>query len=273
MNQPDSTRQNKLFDYLQDFPVTHGDPPTRSSRERAGGQTSPRLKNPLVPPACGSDKGPFWWRRDGWAGLPDHPQASGRMSSVAGDMNTFSAKVTAMLVPILLVVFILAVVKDYSTPPVSTNTVKPATASLAGGNHIEVSTEAPKPDLQETPPVDSPETPSIIELQIEDIAFAQIEQEQPIQVEQEEPLHEAEAIEVASAEPLNTEPQVKPEEITVKGILYSRDNPSAIIGDKVVHIGDTVLGATVVGITKDTVLFERIGQKWSRKVQEAVATP
>ena len=113
----------------------------------------------------------------------------------------------------------------------------------------------------------------IIEPQIEDTVIAKVEQEAPVQVEQEKPVDEADAIEAASAESLIAEPKVEFDEITVKGILYSRDNPTAIIGDRIVHVGDVVLEATVVGITKDTVLFEKPGQRWSCNVQEAVATP
>ena len=273
MKETDSLRQNKLFDYFQDFSVTNGDTPARSSHGRASGKAPARPKNPLVPPAHGSDRGPFWWRRDGGAELAEHREVSGRMSSVAGDLNTISAKVTAILVPFLLAVLILALIKEYSTPAAWTNADQPATAGLGDGTQVEPTPETPKPDLQEAPPVADSEVSPIIEPQIEDTVIAKVEQEAPVQVEQEKPVDEADAIEAASAESLIAEPKVEFDEITVKGILYSRDNPTAIIGDRIVHVGDVVLEATVVGITKDTVLFEKPGQRWSCNVQEAVATP
>lgn len=69
------------------------------------------------------------------------------------------------------------------------------------------------------------------------------------------------------------EPKAKSEQITVKGILYSRDNPIAIIGKRIVHVGDVVLEARVVRITKDRVVFEESGQRWGSRVHEAVSTP
>lgn len=73
--------------------------------------------------------------------------------------------------------------------------------------------------------------------------------------------------------PGKTEPKtevvepVKPEKLVVKGILYSDDNPSAIIGTQIVHQGDKVSGATVIKINKDGVEFEREGEKWKQGVE------
>ena len=55
--------------------------------------------------------------------------------------------------------------------------------------------------------------------------------------------------------------------LIVKGILYSEDEPSAVIGTKIVREGDRVLGATVVKINKDSVDFEKDGEIWRQKVQ------
>ncbi len=55
--------------------------------------------------------------------------------------------------------------------------------------------------------------------------------------------------------------------LIVKGILYSQDNPSAVIGNRIVHKGDKVLGATVVRINEDSVEFEMDGKRWTQKVQ------
>jgi hypothetical protein len=56
-------------------------------------------------------------------------------------------------------------------------------------------------------------------------------------------------------------------DFTVKGIIYSEDNPSAIVGIEIVHVGSKVGGATVVQINKDSVEFEMNGKKWTQKVQ------
>lgn len=55
--------------------------------------------------------------------------------------------------------------------------------------------------------------------------------------------------------------------IDIKGILYSEENPSVIIGIEILHEGDKVSGATIVKIYKDSVEFEMNGKKWTQKVQ------
>ena len=55
--------------------------------------------------------------------------------------------------------------------------------------------------------------------------------------------------------------------LIVKGIVYSDDKPTAVIGTQIVHEGDKVLGATVVKINKDSVEFKMNGEKWTQKVQ------
>lgn len=54
--------------------------------------------------------------------------------------------------------------------------------------------------------------------------------------------------------------------LIVKGIVYSEDNPSAVIGAKIVHEGEKVFGATIVNINKDSVEFEMDGKRWTQKV-------
>ena len=56
-------------------------------------------------------------------------------------------------------------------------------------------------------------------------------------------------------------------DFTVKGIIYSEENPSAIVGIEIVHVGSKVAGATVTKINKDDVEFEINGKKWTQKVQ------
>jgi hypothetical protein len=53
----------------------------------------------------------------------------------------------------------------------------------------------------------------------------------------------------------------------VKGIVYSADKPSAIIGDRIVSVGDTVAGATIVKINSDSVDFAAGDKKWTQKVE------
>jgi hypothetical protein len=55
--------------------------------------------------------------------------------------------------------------------------------------------------------------------------------------------------------------------IIVKGIVYSEDDPSAIIGTEIMHEGEKVSGATIIKINKDSVEFEMNGKRWTEKVR------
>jgi len=53
----------------------------------------------------------------------------------------------------------------------------------------------------------------------------------------------------------------------VKGIVFSQTRPSAIIGDQIVFIGDTINGATIIAIQKETVEFKKDDKQWTQQVQ------
>ena len=53
----------------------------------------------------------------------------------------------------------------------------------------------------------------------------------------------------------------------LQGILYSEDDPTAVIGTQVVHEGEKILDVTIVKINKDKVEFERDGKRWTQEVQ------
>jgi len=55
--------------------------------------------------------------------------------------------------------------------------------------------------------------------------------------------------------------------LIVKGILYTEDSRSAVIGNHIVHEGEEIRGVTVVKISKDSVEFEMNGQRWTQKVR------
>ena len=65
----------------------------------------------------------------------------------------------------------------------------------------------------------------------------------------------------------DTQTVTKTQEIEIKGILYSKENPSAIIGTEIVYEGDTVSGAKVVKINENSVEFEMNGKTWTQKVK------
>ncbi|MCI0498842.1 MAG: general secretion pathway protein GspB [Planctomycetales bacterium] len=53
----------------------------------------------------------------------------------------------------------------------------------------------------------------------------------------------------------------------VRGILFSRQKPSAIINNQVLTEGQTLDGVTIVRITRETVEFEANGKRWTQSVQ------
>lgn len=56
-------------------------------------------------------------------------------------------------------------------------------------------------------------------------------------------------------------------EVSLKGILYSEDNASALIGDKIAREGDIIDGVKVVKINKDSVEFEKNGARWTQRIK------
>jgi hypothetical protein len=57
----------------------------------------------------------------------------------------------------------------------------------------------------------------------------------------------------------------------VTGILYSEDDPTALIGHQIVHEGDAVDGVSVAKIHKDKVEFEKNGNRWTQAICETPA--
>ncbi len=62
------------------------------------------------------------------------------------------------------------------------------------------------------------------------------------------------------------------ERLTVRGIISSRTEPSAIVGSEIVRTGDEIAGAKVIGIQKDCVVFERRGRRWTQQIGGGPAT-
>jgi hypothetical protein len=60
----------------------------------------------------------------------------------------------------------------------------------------------------------------------------------------------------------------EPDKLVVKGILFSEDNPAAVIGDQILHQGEKVANITIVKINSDSVELELDGKKWIQQVQK-----
>jgi type II secretory pathway component PulC len=58
------------------------------------------------------------------------------------------------------------------------------------------------------------------------------------------------------------------EELVVTGIVTTEQTPRALIGTEIVEQGQTIMGATVIRITPDSVEFEMDGKRWTQKVRD-----
>jgi hypothetical protein len=52
----------------------------------------------------------------------------------------------------------------------------------------------------------------------------------------------------------------------ITGIIHSKDKPSAILGGRIVHEGDTQYGIKIIQIHKDQVEFEENGKRWTQRL-------
>ena len=53
----------------------------------------------------------------------------------------------------------------------------------------------------------------------------------------------------------------------VKSIVFSEDNPTAVINGQIVRVGQAINGATVTKINKDSVEFSANGKSWKQQVE------
>jgi len=61
--------------------------------------------------------------------------------------------------------------------------------------------------------------------------------------------------------------------IIIRDIVYSKDKPSAVIGSKIVYVGDKINDVTIVKIDRDSIEFEKDGDRWEQNVREGKKIP
>jgi hypothetical protein len=99
--------------------------------------------------------------------------------------------------------------------------------------------------------------------------FARIQKGRQYEIEKVEELEKSKSYLPAMVHSITGEPI--PKTIGhVKGILYSENKSSTIIGDEnsIVYEENSIYGATIVKIHKDKVKFAKNSQSWTQKVGE-----
>jgi len=238
----------------------------RRRRQTDPHRPSPRPQNPLIPPSHDPAK-PLLSPRH--AGIPDAEQETATsFFALRQNLKDPQQRVLTMLVPVLSLILVVMLVRASSGPPTSPNEIAPQ-QTAAGDARIATVVETAKPDTPK--PVDAaPVSPAEVEQ-----AKPNVENENAIQAAN---LINAQPVQVATVIPkpkLEPEPKLRPgpklrpapKGLVVKGILYSKDNPAAIVDNELVHVGDTVRGATVMEITKNGVIFKKAGKSWDQNVQ------
>ena len=154
------------------------------------------------------------------------------------DVSTTRQKVMAVLVPVLSIVLIFVFIKVFSVP--SRTIAKPPEVQPAD----TVAGIVDKIDWK---------IPTLYSTTYRDpmrLSSASTDQNEP------EPQPEPPKL-----------PSGKTEKLIVRSIVYTEDNPSAIIGNRIVHEGDKILDVTIVKISRDSVEFKMDNKNWIQKVE------
>jgi hypothetical protein len=61
--------------------------------------------------------------------------------------------------------------------------------------------------------------------------------------------------------------------VIIRDIVYSKDKPSAVIGSRIVYVGDKINNITILKITKDSIEFEKDGERWEQNVRDGKKIP
>jgi len=95
---------------------------------------------------------------------------------------------------------------------------------------------------------------------------------EPISIMMRDPIKLPDESGTQNTEENGTANKPKQGAIIVRDIVYSHDRPSAVIGSKIVYVGDKVNDATIIKINRDSIEFETDEKKWVQKVREAEKT-
>lgn len=171
-------------------------------------------------------------------------------ASKAG-VSSARQKAAVLLIPVLLVALVFLLSRAFDISLFKTKTTVPPKPAVPAGTASTTEIAWQKPDPY---PVGLRDP-----MKLTDEMAAQINAEAQAKVD---------AVTQNQANTDTTKPQTTVvEELSVKGILFSDDNPSAVVGTRIAHVGDVIAGATILKINKKSVEFEKDGQTWTKTVE------
>jgi len=177
--------------------------------------------------------------------------------AIRGNLKTINQKVMAMLVPVLAVILAWLVLNGL--PPGAMDASRDGKPESAGLDKAEM-TLLPLPVVVDRPvPVQEPPAAVPEQQDLSAIAEAMEAELADYVVERADGTGPSEHTAAGRAGPV------------IKAILFSEDNPAAIVGDELVHVGDVVSGARIVQITKNSVVVEKDRSRKHLAVLEEVS--
>jgi hypothetical protein len=171
----------------------------------------------------------------GEMGLMDRVRSlfAGKLSSPGMGSGSGSQKKMIILIPILVVIFVIVFARLFSGP---TGTAPIVPTGPTGGS-FALSTE--------------------IDWEIPDMYPGKLRN----------PMQAVAGVRVP-VNPDNTvddpDPTVAVPVLEIRGILWTSDDPSALIGTEILHVGDTVDGVKITAINKKSIVFEIDGKKYEQ---------
>ena len=96
---------------------------------------------------------------------------------------------------------------------------------------------------------------------------------EPIAVITRDPIKLPDESNTQNTEQNETTSEVTTGTIIVRDIVFSKDKPSAVIGSKIVYVGDKINDITIVKIDRDSIEFEKDGDRWEQNVREGKKIP
>jgi hypothetical protein len=96
---------------------------------------------------------------------------------------------------------------------------------------------------------------------------------EPIAVIMRDPIKLPDESNTQNADPNETTGKVTTGTIIIRDIVYSHDKPSAVIGSKIVYVGDKINDVTIIKIDRDSIEFEKDGDRWEQNVRNGKKIP